>query len=90
MSKPTKKERHAIYKKALKEIESPDEFLCIIAWSVGGKKYGGIGQMPDLLPELGAQYKGRVYHNGGWFRTKADRRAALIRCIELSKPAKRK
>ena len=101
MSTPTKSQRHAIYKKALKLFDQDPIGLCLVIAGADGKwAVKDWWEVASHYPEFAKQYnpdKVRGYYgldNAKWndlteAGEDAKRRRALLRCIELSKPTKR-
>lgn len=95
MKKPTKAQRHAIYKKAMAELPSA-EFICIaIQWATlcGWDPY-----QPDFFiafPEVLEQKpeSKRAGYGGVWWNLNKKgaeaRRRALQRCIDMTAPRKK-
>lgn len=99
MNKPTKAQRHAIYKKAMEYFkDSGDcEFLCVcIGLATGWAHHSGLDLELSKFPELLAQKPAKVVgEQNPWWRyvhknPSHQRRRALQRCIDLSAPTPRK
>lgn len=94
MKKPTKAQRHAIYKKALERFnETRDNSLCRQVWYCWGANIETTSpvHMPQYFAELKAQRPKNAGHY--WWSNDGNglnaRRRALLRCIKLSAPTKR-
>jgi hypothetical protein len=94
MKKPTKAQRHAIYKKALKEFDQNPSGLCRVVGDLAQLQgFVRVYHVPDHWPEFSAQKPVRTSSIGWWWSFTAQghaaRRRALLKMIEMSAPKPR-
>jgi hypothetical protein len=101
MEKPTKAQRHAIYKKALKVLDADIEYgvthpyVCIAIQEATEGAFSALDK-EDMqnFPEFIKQKPTAASQTGRWWPHDADgnsaRRKTLLKCIELTKPTPRK
>lgn len=94
MKKPTKAQRHAIYKKALERFDTHPNYLCLVIYKAGGEEYWCYSdEMPMLFPEFAA-CKPRTATYSWWGHLMDSgitaRRRALLKMIKMSAPKPKK
>lgn len=94
MKKPTKVQRHAVYKKALSIFDANPMGLCLVIRDADGFRWAEwLSEVREYYPEFSLVHGPNEDYRSKKFRKGYDndgnnkiRRKALLKCIKLTKP----